>query len=88
MSFFSKDNLGLRLQQLIILVLHLILIKWMYYTLFEMGMEKTEIVLMHYTGMSIYGALLIRGCAAWGKYRHEVDLREEKQTSEETPSES
>ncbi|MCR9203175.1 MAG: hypothetical protein NXH75_01250 [Halobacteriovoraceae bacterium] len=83
MSFITKDNLGLRFQQLIILVLHLILIKWMYYTLFEMGMEKTEIVLMHYTGMSIYGALLIRGCAAWGKYRHQVDLKEEQEIQSE-----
>lgn len=83
MSFFSKDNLGLRFQQFIILILHLILIKWMYYALFEMGMERTEVVLMHYTGMSIYGAVLIRGCAAWGKYRYRLDLEAEKDSQNE-----
>lgn len=74
-SFFSKEKWGLRSQQFIILILHLILIKWMYYALFEIGMEKTEVVLMHYTGMAIYGAVLIRGCAAWGKYRYQLDLK-------------
>lgn len=78
MSFFSKDKLGLRLQQFIILVLHIILIRWMYYSLFELGMETTEVILLHYVGMSVYGALLIRGCAAWGKYRYRLEIRNNK----------
>lgn len=83
MNFINKDNLGYRLQQLIILVLHLILLKWMHYALTELGMEQTSIVLIHFVGMSIYGALLIRGCAAWGKYRHRLDLEKEKLLNEE-----
>ena len=73
MKFINKENLGYRLQQLLILVLHLILLKWMHYALTELGMEQTHVVLLHFTGMSIYGAALIRGCAAWGKYRHSLD---------------
>lgn len=75
---FFKDKLGLRLQQFIILILHLILVKWMIYTLSELGMERTEVVLTHYVGMAIYSGLLIRGCAAWGKYRYRLDLEKEQ----------
>lgn len=78
MSFINKDNLGYRLQQLIILVLHLILLKWMHFALTELGTEQTSVVLVHFVGMSIYGAALIRGCAAWGKYRHRLDQVQEQ----------
>jgi len=73
MNFINKYNYFYRLQQLIILVLHLILLKWMHYALTETGQESTGIVLAHFAGMSIYGALLIRGCAAWAKYHYEKD---------------
>ncbi|MCF8058794.1 MAG: hypothetical protein K9K67_05840 [Bacteriovoracaceae bacterium] len=82
MNLLNKENISLRLQQLIILVLHLILLKWMYYTLAELGTEKTSIVLVHYIGMSIYGAALIRGCAAWGKYHYQQDLKQEKKNDQ------
>jgi sugar phosphate permease len=82
MNILNNENIKYRLQQLLILVLHLILLKWMYYTLAELGTEKTSIVLTHYIGMSIYGAVLIRGCAAWGKYRHHLDLEKEKKQKE------
>lgn len=88
MNFINKDNLGYRLQQLIILVLHLILLKWMHYALTELGMEQTSIVLVHFVGMSIYGAALIRGCAAWGKYRHRLDLEKESQLKDNVAKES
>lgn len=73
MNFINKDNYFYRFQQLVILVLHLILLKWMHYALTETGQESTGIVLAHFAGMSIYGALLIRGCAAWAKYHYEKD---------------
>jgi len=62
-----------RLQQLFILILHLILLGWMYYTLSEAGMMKVSQVLFHFLGMGVYGALLIYGSAQWGKrlYRNE-----------------
>ena len=73
MNFINKYNWFYRLQQLIILVLHLVLLKWMHYALTETGQFSTSIVLAHFAGMSIYGALLIRGCAAWAKYHYEKD---------------
>lgn len=80
MQFLSKENIFYRFQQLIILVLHLILLKWMHYSLTELGMEQTQVVLLHFLGMSIYGAALIRGCAAWGKYRHRLELERDGST--------
>lgn len=83
MAFIQKDKLYYRLQQFIILILHLILLKWMHYSLSELGAEETSVVLAHFFGMSVYGALLIRGCAAWGKYRHKLDLEaEEKENAD------
>ncbi len=62
------------LQRLIILILHLVLLYWIYFALNNSGAMTTEEVLLHFTGMAIYGALLIRGCAAWGKYLYAKDL--------------
>jgi apolipoprotein N-acyltransferase len=74
-KFITKENFSYRLQQLAIFIIHLILLKWMYYTLAEGGtMDVTE-VLIHFTGMGIYGALLIRGCAAWARHHHLKSLK-------------
>ena len=67
MTFLKNQNWSLRLQQLIILVLHLILLKWIHYALTETGQGTIEEVMYHFFGMAIYGAILIRGCAWWGK---------------------
>ncbi len=67
-NFITKKNLFYRFQQLIILVLHLILLYWMYFTLSESGKMETTEVFYHFTGMSIMGALLIRGTAYWAQY--------------------
>jgi hypothetical protein len=74
-NFIQKYNLWYRLQQLIILVLHLILLKWMYYVLSNSGAFSMTEVLYHFIGMSIMGAALIRGCAAWAKYHHQKELK-------------
>jgi DNA polymerase-3 subunit epsilon len=63
-----------RFQQLIILIAHLILLYWMYYSLTESGYLTFTSVMLHFTGMSIYGAFLIRGTAAWAKWHHEKNL--------------
>ncbi len=68
-KFINKKNFFYRLQQLIILVLHLVLLKWMHYTLTNSGALSTEGVLYHFIGMSLFGAFLIRGSAWWAK-RH------------------
>lgn len=40
-------------------------------------------VFYHFIGMSIMGALLIRGCAAWAKWHHQKELAARKPTPEE-----
>lgn len=76
MSFVNKSNWFYRLQQLLIFILHIVLLKWMHYALTETGVMTTKVVLFHFIGMSIYGACLIRGCAAWAKYHYEKELSE------------
>ena len=75
-SFINRNNFWYRFQQLIILVLHLILLKWMYYTLSNSGAFSTVEVLYHFIGMSIMGALLIRGCALWARYHYKKEIDE------------
>jgi|GEM_PF-492943 len=82
-NFINKYNLWYRFQQLIILVLHLILLKWMYYVLSNSGAFTMTEVLYHFIGMSIMGALLIRGCAAWAKWHHQKELAARKPTADE-----
>ena len=63
----------LRFQQLVIIVLHLALLRWMLFVLSEAGVLTTGQVLGHFLGMAVYGAALIRGCAAWGKRRYRIE---------------
>lgn len=48
---------------LVILILHLVLLKWIFFALNQTGYLETEEVFMHFLGMSVYGAVLIRLCA-------------------------
>jgi len=77
-KWITKQNMAYRFQQLLILVLHLVLLKWMMYALNNSGKYTTSEVMAHFTGMAIYGALLIRGCAWWAKRRY---LKETGRTS-------
>jgi apolipoprotein N-acyltransferase len=69
-NFLVKHNLWYRLQQLIILILHFVLLYWMYFTLTHSGMMSTLTVFYHFIGMSILGALLIRGTAYWAQHHY------------------
>jgi len=62
-NFITKENIGHRFVQLIILVAHLVLLKWILYTLYEGGVLPFSTLLYHFLGISIYGAVLIRTCA-------------------------
>lgn len=62
-TFITKENMGQRFTQLIILIAHLVLLKWILYTLYEGGVLPFKTLMFHFTGISIYGALLIRTCA-------------------------
>ncbi len=81
-TFINRENLFYRFQQLIIVILHLILLKWMFYALTESGSMTTQKVLLHFTGMAVFGGLLIRSCAAWGKWHFEKEKMQLKQDQE------
>jgi hypothetical protein len=81
-QFISKYVLWYRLQQVVIFVLHLILLKWMYYTLSNAGSFTITEVFYHFIGMSIMGALLIRGCAFWARHHYLKELKIKHQESE------
>lgn len=74
-NFISQHNLWYRLQQVIIFVLHMILLKWMYFTLSNSGSLSSTDVFYHFIGMSIMGAVLIRGCAYWARYHYLKELK-------------
>lgn len=62
-NFMARETLGHRFVQLMILVAHLVLLKWILYTLYEGGVLPFKTLLYHFLGISAYGALLIRTCA-------------------------
>lgn len=62
-NFVTKENIGQRSMQLVILIAHLVLLKWILYTLYEGGVLPFKTLMYHFLGISIYGALLIRTCA-------------------------
>ena len=62
-NFVTKENLNHRLVQLLILFAHLVLLKWILYTLYEGGVLPFKSLLYHFLGISAYGGLLIRFCA-------------------------
>ena len=74
-NLINTNNLGYRFQQLIILILHLILLTWMYFVLSNSGAFSITEVFYHFIGMSIMGAVLIRGCAYWARYHYLKELK-------------
>jgi len=61
-NFITKENIGQRLMQLFILVAHLLLLKWIIYTLYEGGVLPFKTLMYHFLGISAAGGLLIRFC--------------------------
>jgi hypothetical protein len=70
MKSLNFPLISYRAQQVFIFVLHLVLLYWIYFILNQAGTLSTKEVLYHFLGASIFGSLLIRGCAAWGKHHH------------------
>ena len=62
-NFVTKENLGMRTTQFVILIAHSVLLKWILYTLYEGGVLPFKSLLFHFLGISAYGAILIRTCA-------------------------
>ena len=62
-NFITKENLGMRTTQVVIFIAHIVLLKWILYTLHEGGVLPFRTLLFHFLGISAYGAILIRTCA-------------------------
>ncbi len=75
-GFINRENLGPRLTQLVILIAHLVLLKWILYTLYEGGVLPFSTLLYHFLGISIYGAVLIRTCAYIYKRQYLKELEQ------------
>jgi apolipoprotein N-acyltransferase len=58
------DSISYRTQQVVIFVAHLALLKWIFFTLYESGTLSSKEILMHFAGMAVLGAFLIR-ISAW-----------------------
>lgn len=76
-KFVNKENIGQRSIQLVILVAHLVLLKWILYTLYQGGVLPFETLLYHFLGISIYGAVLIRTCAYIYKRQYLKELEKD-----------
>ena len=68
-----KKSVPYRIQQVIIFIVHILLLWWIYWLLQNTGALTQTHVLLHFTGIATYGAVLIRSCAAWAKYHHEKE---------------
>lgn len=62
-NFVTKENIGMRTTQFVIFIAHIVLLKWILYTLQEGGILPFKALLFHFLGISAYGAILIRTCA-------------------------
>jgi apolipoprotein N-acyltransferase len=74
-QFVNRKNIGQRLTQLFILMAHLVLLKWILYTLYEGGVLPFQTLMFHFLGISIFGALLIRTCAYIYKRQYLKELQ-------------
>lgn len=74
-NFITRENFAQRVVQLIIFVAHIVLLKWILYTLSEGGVLPFKTLLFHFLGISVYGALLIRTCAFIYKRQYEKELQ-------------
>lgn len=62
-NYITKENIGMRFTQLVILIAHIALLKWILYTLYEGGVLPFRTLMYHFIGISVAGAVLIRTCA-------------------------
>ena len=76
-NLITKENIGQRSMQVAIFIAHLILLKWILYTLYEGGVLPFKSLLFHFLGISVYGALLIRICAYIYKRQYLKELEKD-----------
>ena len=66
-----------RIEQVLILLAHLVMLWWIMHLLEVGGDMTTEEILPHFIGIGIYGAALIRGCAYLAKQRFIKEQQEQ-----------
>jgi apolipoprotein N-acyltransferase len=81
-NFINKENFSQRMTQFFILIAHIILLKWILYTLYEGGVLPFSTLLYHFLGISLFGALLIRVCAYIYKREYLKELEKSARESE------
>lgn len=81
--FINKENYKQRFTQVSILLAHLALLQWILYTLYEGGVLPFKTLMLHFLGISVSGALLIRTCAYIYKRQYEKELQEEATSFEQ-----
>ncbi len=77
--FITRENMGDRFIQLVILIAHLALLKWILYTLYEGGVLPFTTLMFHFTGISVAGGLLIFTCAQIYKRQYLKELKKNGQ---------
>lgn len=68
-NYFPRHKWTERVEQLIILLAHLFLLKWILYALSEGGTFTMIQMVEHFAGMAVYGSLLIWGTSVVTKRR-------------------
>lgn len=76
-NFITRENIGQRFTQFLILIAHLLLLQWILYTLYEGGVLPFKTLMMHFVGISVSGALLIRTCAYIYKRQYLKELEKD-----------
>ena len=69
----NKSKIKYYTEWTLILVAHLLMLKWIMYALNNSGLIPTTQMIIHFAGLAIYGALLIRLCAFLAKRRYEKE---------------
>ncbi|MBT3982228.1 MAG: hypothetical protein HOE90_12795 [Bacteriovoracaceae bacterium] len=59
-----------RIEKLIIVLLHLLHLRWLLFILQEGGTLQTQSLLLHFVGVGVTGGLLIAGTSTIVKNRH------------------
>ncbi len=63
------------LKNSIIIILHFIYLAWILYILSNAGTLTTEKLIIHFIGMALFGAFLIRGTAFIVKRDYQASMR-------------
>jgi archaellum biogenesis protein FlaJ (TadC family) len=62
-------------KKIFIIGIHLVMLAWILYVLYEGGTLDTTSLLLHFTGLAIMGTVLIRGTAYIVKRDYENSVR-------------